>query len=210
MTLFFSDYFRVGRESVTIFQHLFICLAAGFFVYTKGVTVFDLVSSSSFGDYYKVETFPLTAPAPGLHRLRFRLQPELFKFGTALAPDPHPENYHGSGSGSEQNAIAAPAPAPAPAPQSLLTIHFVMTWLMMGLQPHTNFVVNRPCRSWDMAKQVCTCARAKSPIIHIEKGSSNGSLATYHFWSQSTKPLLKYEKGIRTCARARSPTIQIG
>ena len=53
-------------KSTTIFQHLFICLAAGCFVYTKGVTIFDLVSSSSFGDYYKVETFNLTRALLGL------------------------------------------------------------------------------------------------------------------------------------------------
>ena len=60
MTRFFSGYFRVGRESVIIFHYLLICLAAGRFVYTNGVTIFDLVSSSSFGEYYKAETFPLT------------------------------------------------------------------------------------------------------------------------------------------------------
>ena len=60
MTRFFSGYFRVGRESVSIFQYLLICLATGCFAYTKGVTIFDLVSSSSFGEYYKVETFPLS------------------------------------------------------------------------------------------------------------------------------------------------------
>ena len=59
MTRFFSCYFRVGRESVTIFQHLFICLAAGCFAYTNGVTIFYLVSSSRFGEYYKAEIFPL-------------------------------------------------------------------------------------------------------------------------------------------------------
>ena len=36
-----------------------ICLAVGRFAYTNGVTIFDLVSSSSFGEYYKAETFPL-------------------------------------------------------------------------------------------------------------------------------------------------------
>ena len=65
MTRFFSGYFRVGRESVTIFQHLLICLAAGCFVYTNSVTIFDLASSSSFGEYYKAETFPLTGALEG-------------------------------------------------------------------------------------------------------------------------------------------------
>ena len=60
MTRFFSGYFRVGRESVDIFQYLLICLATGCFAYTKGIAIFDLVSSSSFGEYYKVQTFPLT------------------------------------------------------------------------------------------------------------------------------------------------------
>ena len=59
MPKFFSGYFRVGRESGAIFQYLLICLAAGYFAYTKGVTIFYLVSSSRFGEYYKVETFPL-------------------------------------------------------------------------------------------------------------------------------------------------------
>ena len=59
MTRFFSCYFRVGRESVIIFHLLLICLAAGCFAYTNGVTIFDLVSSSSFGEYHKAETFPL-------------------------------------------------------------------------------------------------------------------------------------------------------
>ena len=59
MTRFFSGYFGVGRESVIIFNYLPICLAAGRFDYTNGVTIFDLVSSSSVGEYYKAETFPL-------------------------------------------------------------------------------------------------------------------------------------------------------
>ena len=60
MTRFFSGYFRVGRESGIIFHYILICLAAGRFAYTNGVTIFDLVSSSSFGEYYKAETFPLS------------------------------------------------------------------------------------------------------------------------------------------------------
>ena len=60
MTRFFSGYFRVGKESEAVFQYIFICLAAGCLAYIKGVTIFDLVSSISYSEYYKVETFPLT------------------------------------------------------------------------------------------------------------------------------------------------------
>ena len=63
MTRVFSGYFWVGRESVTIFQYILICLAAGCFACTKSVTIFDLVSSSSFDEYHKVETFPLSQSA---------------------------------------------------------------------------------------------------------------------------------------------------
>ena len=37
-----------------------MCLVAGYFAYTNDVTIFDLVCSSSFSEYYKAETFPLT------------------------------------------------------------------------------------------------------------------------------------------------------
>ena len=55
LKLLFSSRQKISNH----FALILICLAAGCFAYTNGVTIFDLVSSSSFGDYYKAETFPL-------------------------------------------------------------------------------------------------------------------------------------------------------
>ena len=59
------------NQYLTIFQYLLICLTACYFGYIKGVnilfnqSIFYLISSSSFDEYYKVETFPLTLARSG-------------------------------------------------------------------------------------------------------------------------------------------------
>ena len=45
-----------ARSSIADQGVILVCLASGCFAFTNGVTIFDLVSSSSFDEYYKAET----------------------------------------------------------------------------------------------------------------------------------------------------------